>query len=104
MNVEEIRDFCLSLGNDVEEKLPFTMFKNGEGVLVFYVCGHMFCFFDLNDFQVISLKCQPERIDELKAQPKHWIGLDPHSAPDILTKDLIRNSYEIVKAKYTKKK
>ena len=55
MNVEEIRDFCLSLGNDVEEKLPFTKFKNGEGVLVFYVCG-------------------------------------------------IRNSYEIVKAKYTKKK
>ena len=48
MNVEEIQDFCLSLGNDVEEKLPFTKFKNGEGVLVFYVCGHMFCFFDLN--------------------------------------------------------
>ena len=36
--------------------------------------------------------------------PKHWIGLDPHSSPDALTKDLIRNSYEIVKAKYTKKK
>ena len=65
MNVEEIRDFCLSLGTDVEEKLPFVKFKNGEGVLVFYVCGHMFCFFDLNDFQVISLKCQPERIDEI---------------------------------------
>ena len=62
MNVEEIRNYCLSLGSDVEEKLPFVMFKNGEGVLVFYVCGHMFCFFDLNDFQVISLKCQPERI------------------------------------------
>ena len=65
MNVEDIREFCLSLGSDVEEKLPFVMFKNGEGVLVFYVCGHMFCFFDLNDFQVISLKCQPERIDEI---------------------------------------
>ena len=123
MNVEEIQDFCLSLGSDVEEKLPFTKFKNGEGVLVFYVCGHMFCFFDLNDFQVISLKCQPqvislkcqpERIDELKAEydcvgspynesPKHWIGLDPHTSPDDLTRDLIRNSYEIVKAKYTKK-
>ncbi len=36
--------------------------------------------------------------------PKHWIGLDPHSSPDDLTRDLIRNSYEIVKAKYTKKK
>ena len=106
-NIEQIQDFCLSLGTDVEEKLPFVKFKNGEGVLVFY-------FFDLNDFQVISLKCQPERIDELKAEydcignpynesPKHWIGLDPHSSPDALTKDLIRNSYEIVKAKYTKK-
>ncbi len=115
MNVEEIREHCLSLGLDVEEKLPFAKFKNGEGVLVFYVCGHMFSFFDLNDFQVISLKCQPERIDELKARydcvgnpynesPKHWIGLDPRTAPDILTKDLIRNSYEIVKDKYTKKK
>jgi predicted DNA-binding protein (MmcQ/YjbR family) len=30
--------------------------------------------------------------------------LDPHSSPDALTKDLIRNSYEIVKAKYTKKR
>lgn len=114
MNVEAVREYCLSLGSDVEEKLPFAKFKHGEGVLVFYVCGHMFCFFDLNDFQVISLKCQPERIDELKAQydcvgnpynesPKHWIGLDPHSSPDALTKDLILNSYEIVKAKYQKK-
>ena len=78
MNVEEIRDYCLSLGTDIEEKLPFTMFKNGEGVLVFYVCGH-------------------------NESPKHWIGLDPHTAPDELTRDLIRNSYEIVKAKYTKR-
>ena len=65
MNVEEYRDYCLSLGTDVEEKLPFVKFKNGDSVLVFYVCGHMFCFFDLNDFQVVSLKCQPERIDEI---------------------------------------
>ena len=50
MNVEEYRDYCLSLGEDVEEKLPFVKFKNGDSVLVFYVCGHMFCFFDLNDF------------------------------------------------------
>ena len=74
----------------------------------------MFCFFDLNDLQVVSLKCQPERIDELKAQydcignpynesPKHWIGLDPHSAPTDLIKELICNSYEIVKTKYKKK-
>ena len=55
MNIEDYRDYCLSLGTDVEEKLPFVQFKNGEGVIVFYVCGHMFCFFDLNDFQDILL-------------------------------------------------
>ena len=68
MNIEDYREFCLSLGEDIEEKLPFQKFKNGEGVLVFYVAGHMFSFFDCNDFSVISLKCQPERIEDLKAQ------------------------------------
>ena len=115
MNIEEYRNYCLSLGNDVEEKLPFVKFKNGEGVLVFYVLGHMFSFFDCNDFSVISLKCQPERIEELKEQyacicnpynesPKHWIGIEPFPAPEDLLKELTKNSYEIVKAKYSKKK
>ena len=114
MNIEDYREFCLSLGEGIEEKLPFQKFKNGEGVLVFYVMGHMFSFFDCNDFSVISLKCQPERIEDLKAlyecignpyneSPKHWIGIDPNSAPDDLLQELTRNSYEIVKAKYTKK-
>lgn len=62
MNIEDYRDYCLSLGDGIEEKFPFTKFKNGEGVLVFYVCGHMFSYFDCDDFKVISLKCQPERI------------------------------------------
>ena len=115
MNIENYRDFCLSLGNDVEEKLPFQKFKNGEGVLVFYVSGHMFSFFDCNDFSVISLKCQPERIGTLKDQyecignpynesPKHWIGIHPASAPDNLLQELTRNSYEIVRQKYSKNK
>ena len=37
MNIEDYREFCLSLGEDIEEKLPFQKFKNGEGVLVFSV-------------------------------------------------------------------
>ena len=115
MNIEDYRDFCLSLGDDIEEKFPFAKFKNGEGVLVFYVCGHMFSYFDCDAFSVISLKCQPERIEDLKAQyacignpynesPKHWIGINPKVAADALLKDLTRNSFEIVKAKYQKAK
>ena len=115
MNIEDYREYCLSLGEDIEEKLPFQKFKNGEGVLVFYVMGHMFSFFDCNDFSVISLKCQPERIEDLKERyeyignpynesPKHWIGINPLTAPDDLLKELTRNSYEIVKVKYASKR
>ena len=31
MNIEDYREYCLSLGTDVEEKLPFQKFKSGEG-------------------------------------------------------------------------
>ena len=43
MNVEEIQDFCLSLGNDVEEKLPFTMFKTASTALSLQIkiCGDL---------------------------------------------------------------
>lgn len=43
MNIEDYRDYCLSLGNNIEEKLPFQKFKSGEGVLVFTsqaTCSH----------------------------------------------------------------
>ena len=113
MNIEDYREYCLSLGEDVEEKLPFTAFHHASGVLVFYVHGHMFSFFDCDDFSIITIKCQPERIEELKAQysfigkpynesPKYWIGIDANTAPDELLQELTRNSYEIVKAKYKK--
>lgn len=111
MNIEDYREFCLSLGDDVEEKLPFTAFKYASGVLVFYVHGHMFSFFDCDNFGIVTLKCQPNRIEELKAQhssigkpfnlsPKYWIGVDANTAPDELLRELTQNSYKIVKTKY----
>ena len=113
MNIEDYREFCLSLGDDVEEKLPFTAFRYASGVLVFYVHGHMFSFFDCDNFSVVTLKCQPDRIDELRAthdcivkpfnmSPKHWLGINPQTAPDNLLQDLTRNSYNIVESKYKK--
>lgn len=113
MNIEYYREFCLSLGVDVEEKLPFTAFRYASGVLAFYVHNHIFSFFDCDSFNVITLKCQPERIEELHANhdcivkpfnmsPKYWIGVNVDTTPDDLLKELTRNSYEIVKTKYTK--
>ncbi len=115
LNVEELRYYCLSLGEDVIEKMPFGKFNGASEVLVFYVCGHMFCYYDLAHFKVVTVKCQPERINELQASqqgitapynmsPRHWVGLDVELIDNNLAKDLIRNSYNIVKSKYTKKR
>jgi len=114
MNVEDYRELCLSLGADVEEKMPFGAFQYASGVLVFYVNGHMFSFFDCDNFRIVTLKCQPERIEELKSEndcigkpfnlsPKYWIGIDALSASDVLLKDLTVNSYRIVKEKYKRR-
>ena len=114
MNIEEFRDFCLSL-DEVEEKMPFAKMPGGDSLLVFYVSGHTFCYCDLNDFRVV-VKCQTERIPELLAtaegveppdshfNTKYWIGINLQTIDTELLKELTRNSFEIVKGKYTKKR
>lgn len=115
INVEDLRDYCLSLGDGVEEKMPFGKFQAASEVLVFCVCGHMFCFFDLAHFTTITVKCQPQHINELRAEqrgvvapynmnPRHWIGLDVETIDESLALKLIADSYRIVKEKYTKKR
>lgn len=114
MNIEDYREFCLSLGSDVEERMPFQAFKAANGVLVFYVGGHMFSYFDINSFTIVSLKCQPERIEELKERypaignpynmsVRHWIGIDPTAASNELLCELTRNSYHLVRSQKPRK-
>ncbi len=112
MNIEEYRDYCLSLGDDVEERMPFQAFKAAQGVLAFYVCGHMFAYFDTDHFSIVSLKCRPEEIDDLKEHhpevgapynlsAKHWIGVDATQCDAPLLHTLTQNSYTLVKEQYT---
>ena len=54
MNIEDLRTFCLSL-KGTEEKLPFD-----DRTLVFYVKGKMFCLTDIEDYDSINIKCDPE--------------------------------------------
>ncbi len=114
IDVEQLREYCLSLGNDIEEKMPFANFHGASTVLVFYVCGHMFCYFDIEQLDIVTVKCQPDRIAELRARhewitspynssPLHWIGISIQSSDPQITRDLILNSYHLVKAKYTPK-
>ena len=111
MNIEAFREYCLSLG-DIEEKLPFAKMPGGDTVLAFYVNGHTFCYCDIDNFQTVIVKCQPERIPELietaegicppdnHFNAKYWIGLDVQVIGTGLLKELVANSYEIVRTKH----
>lgn len=115
MNVEQLRDFCLEIAPDVEGKMPFKAFRYAQAVLAFYVEGHMFCYFDIDRFDVVSVKCAPDDIPPLRAahdfignpynlSPKHWIGIRVAQSPACLTEQLVLNSYRIVKQKYNKRR
>ena len=114
MNIEEFREYCLSLG-EVTEKTPFGKFAaRFDSVLVFYVCDHMFCMTDMDDFTYVVVKNTPEKIADLhetkqsverqrNMMAKYWIQLNlGGDIPDSEILDLVKQSYEIVKAKYTK--
>ena len=116
MNIEELREYCLSL-EDVTEKTPFGKFaKRFDSVLVFYILDHMFCMTDMDDFTSVTVKADPEVIEELKMtrtsvsshrnmSERHWIQLNLNgdlSDREIYT--LVKRSYGIEKSKYTKKR
>ena len=61
MNIEEVREYCLSKPA-VTESLPFN-----DTALVFKVTGKMFALLDLSDDgRGIALKCDPELAIELR--------------------------------------
>ncbi|MFH2142648.1 MAG: MmcQ/YjbR family DNA-binding protein [Bacteroidota bacterium] len=105
MNIEELREFCLSL-KETSEDLPFD-----ERTLVFKVKGKMFALADIDNFDSVNLKCDPELSVELREKfefvssgfhmnKKHWITVFINSAvTDIQLKEWIVNSYQLVVAK-----
>ena len=63
MNLEELRDYCLSLPH-VTEDMPFD-----EDILVFRICNRIFVLTSLDTIPLrVSLKCNPERAIELREQ------------------------------------
>jgi predicted DNA-binding protein (MmcQ/YjbR family) len=113
MNVEKLRSFCLSFP-DTREGMPFAgFFNNSRAILVFYVDKKMFCFFDIDTFDYCTLKCDPEKIEELKEQEgfknpynmskKHWIDVQLNgTVSEKIIKALVENSYNLVVASLPK--
>ena len=110
MNIEELREFCLSL-KGTTECFPFD-----ETTLVLKVQGKMFALIPLDNLETqISLKCAPEKAIELREQysaivpawhfnKKHWntVIID-HSISRTLLRQLIEHSYGLVVAGLSKK-
>ena len=112
MNIEELRDFCLSLPG-VTEATPFEKFSRGKfTILVFYVSGHMFCYFNIDDFSSITIKCSPDEMVELKERyqgigepfngdKRHWISVHlGQDVPNDVVKALVSKSHGLVADKY----
>ena len=110
MNVEEIREYCLSLPH-VTEHFPFDDIK-----LVFKIGNtKMFALISLDNAISINLKATPEDAISLREQypdiipgwhmnKMHWNTVFFNgSLSDKLLKELIKNSYELVFHKLTKK-
>ncbi len=109
MDIETLRDYCLSL-KGAEEKMPFD-----DKVLVFTVKDKMFCLTDIEDYEFINVKCNPEVAIELRERysdvipgfhmnKKHWNSIKPKGRiSDELIKKLVLDSYHLVVAGLPKK-
>ncbi|WP_289757151.1 MmcQ/YjbR family DNA-binding protein [Muribaculum intestinale] len=115
MNIEELRDYCLSM-EGVMEKTPFGKFApRFDSTLVFYVLDHMFCMVDMDDFTSVSFRSNDEeiaRISErysavttpLNKAMKFWLRVNLNEdMPDSEIYSCVRRAYEIIKEKYSKK-
>jgi len=110
MNIEILREYCLSKENTTEA-LPFD-----EDTLVFKVYDKIFALTNITGPLSINLKCNPEKAVELREQyscvrpgyhmnKKHWNTVDVDGAvPDIMIFDWIDHSYQLILASLPKNK
>ncbi|WP_299578522.1 MmcQ/YjbR family DNA-binding protein [uncultured Sunxiuqinia sp.] len=109
MNIEELRDYCLSKPGATED-FPFD-----ETTLVFKVMGKLFALTDLEGDLSVNLKCTPEKAIELREQhscvlpgyhmnKKHWnTVLVDGTVSDQQIREWIDHSYGLVVEKLSKK-
>lgn len=111
MNIEQVRDHCLSLP-EVEETLPF-----GPDVIVYKVKGKIFLLLPLDTEGLqFNVKCEPDRAIELRERhpcvipgyhmnKKHWnTVLVDGSVPDREMTEWIDHSYGLVAAASKKRR
>ena len=109
MTLEAFRAYCAAFPG-FSEDLPF-----GPEVLAFRVGGRIFALMDVDAFESVNLKCDPERAVDLREQhpgitpgyhmnKRHWNTVRPDGGvPPRLLLELARHSYELVRASLPRK-
>ncbi|MEJ2005728.1 MAG: MmcQ/YjbR family DNA-binding protein [Cyclobacteriaceae bacterium] len=104
MDIESFRDYCLKKAG-VTEEFPFD-----NNTLVFKVMNRMFALADVDHFESINLKCDPEKALQLRERfsgirpgyhmnKKHWNTVEMDgTVPDNLVIEMIDESYALVVA------
>lgn len=110
MNLESFREYCLEKPF-VSEGFPFD-----QSTLVFKVDGKMFALADIDVFDSINLKSDPEKAIEYREQftgvlpgyhmnKKHWNTVKVNSdVPEPLIFSMIDDSYQLVFLSLSKKR
>ena len=109
MNIEQYRSYCIAK-KAVTESFPFD-----EKTLVFKVMNKMFALTDVESFEFINLKCDPQKAIELRENyngiysgyhmnKKHWNSVATKGdVPDALVYELIDHSYDLIVNSLSKK-
>ena len=109
MDITFFRSYCLSKAGTSEDT-PFD-----ANTLCFRVGGKIFAIIDIDSFESVNLKCDPERAMELRElhsgiipgfhmNKKHWnTVLFDGSVSDKLVLELVDHSYELIFGSLPKK-
>lgn len=104
MNIEGFRSYCLQKRGTTED-FPF-----GENTLVMKVMGKIYAITDVESFESINLKVDPEVNAELRERypavapgyhmnKRHWMTVQiDGTIPDRLLLQWVDNSYQLVAA------
>lgn len=112
MNIEDLREYCLSLPQ-AQENAPWTE-PQYEMLVTFTVASKWFVLADLEK-KFIDVKCAPETITEMQEKyqgafpawhmnKEHWLGIKLESdVPDAVIKRLIKSGYDLIVSKLPKR-
>lgn len=109
MNIELIREYCLSKADTTEDS------AFGPENVLFRICDKIFAAIDLERPDMIVVKCEPERAITLRDtyngirpawhwNKRHWIEVAFNSdVSDAMVRELVENSYRLVVNRLPKK-